>query len=242
MIAAFLAAVGALVLGLPRWLRVAQREHYLPGRASAVLALWLRVAPGAAVAASAALATGVAAVLVNPWWAPGAAALALGLATPVGLAWRARTGRLHWTARVRRLAVLAVLCDAAVAAGLAAVRPGLAALAPLLAAPVLDVALALTGPVERRASRRFVVRAKARLAAVAPRVIAVTGSYGKTTTKEYLRQLLATQWAVAASPGSFNNLLGLSRAVQETVQPGVDIFVAEMGTYGPGEIRELCRV
>jgi UDP-N-acetylmuramoyl-tripeptide--D-alanyl-D-alanine ligase len=43
-----------------------------------------------------------------------------------------------------------------------------------------------------------------------------------------------------ASPASFNNRMGLARAINENLAPGTDVFVAEMGTYGPGEIAELC--
>jgi UDP-N-acetylmuramoyl-tripeptide--D-alanyl-D-alanine ligase len=45
---------------------------------------------------------------------------------------------------------------------------------------------------------------------------------------------------VSASPASFNNRAGLARAVNESLSPGTDVFVAEMGTYGPGEIAALC--
>ncbi len=44
-----------------------------------------------------------------------------------------------------------------------------------------------------------------------------------------------------ASPASFNNRAGLARAVNEHLTEGTEVFVAEMGTYGPGEIAELCR-
>ena len=43
-----------------------------------------------------------------------------------------------------------------------------------------------------------------------------------------------------ASPRSFNNRAGLSRAINENLTDGTRVFIAEMGTYGPGEIRELC--
>jgi len=43
-----------------------------------------------------------------------------------------------------------------------------------------------------------------------------------------------------ASPASFNNRMGLARAINESLIPGTEVFIAEMGTYGPGEIRELC--
>ena len=80
-----------------------------------------------------------------------------------------------------------------------------------------------------------------RLARVAPTVVAVTGSYGKTSTKSHLAHLLGTARQVVASPASFNNRAGLARAVNEHLADGTEVFVAEMGTYGPGEIAELCR-
>ena len=45
---------------------------------------------------------------------------------------------------------------------------------------------------------------------------------------------------MVASPASFNNRAGLARAVNEHLADGTEVFVAEMGTYGPGEIAELC--
>jgi UDP-N-acetylmuramoyl-tripeptide--D-alanyl-D-alanine ligase len=52
--------------------------------------------------------------------------------------------------------------------------------------------------------------------------------------------LLAGSKTVVASPASFNNRAGLARAVNENLAEGTEVFVAEMGTYGPGEIAELC--
>ena len=50
---------------------------------------------------------------------------------------------------------------------------------------------------------------------------------------------MADEYGVVASPRSFNNRAGLSRAINENLDEGTRIFIAEMGTYGPGEIREL---
>jgi len=71
-------------------------------------------------------------------------------------------------------------------------------------------------------------------------VVGITGSYGKTTTKGYVAHLLGADRSVVASPRSFNNRAGLARTVNEHLAPGVEVFVAEMGTYGPGEIAALC--
>ena len=52
-----------------------------------------------------------------------------------------------------------------------------------------------------------------------------------------MRHLVAGQRSVLASPASFNNTGGLSRTLNEHLTPGTEVFVAEMGTFGPGEIR-----
>jgi len=83
------------------------------------------------------------------------------------------------------------------------------------------------------------VRAAATLDRVNPIRVAITGSYGKTTIKGYVRHLLSETHSVVASPASFNNSAGLSRSVNEHLNDGTEIFVAEMGTYGPGEIADL---
>lgn len=113
--------------------------------------------------------------------------------------------------------------------------------AVLLVPQMVDLALAAAAPIERRFSRAFVDRAARRLQAAAPMVVAITGSFGKTTTKEYARHLLAGSRHVVASPASFNNRLGLARAINEGLDAGVQVLIAEMGTYGPGEIADLCR-
>ena len=106
---------------------------------------------------------------------------------------------------------------------------------------VVDAAAALLSPIERRLVTPYVTAAQSRLAQVAPTVVAITGSFGKTSTKQHVAHLLAGSRTVVASPASFNNRAGLARAVNEQLLPGTDVFVAEMGTYGKGEIAELCR-
>ena len=84
-------------------------------------------------------------------------------------------------------------------------------------------------------------QAAERLRRVGPTVVAVTGSYGKTSTKGHIAHLVRPARTVVATPASFNNRAGLARAVNEHLADGTEVFVAEMGTYGPGEIAELCR-
>jgi UDP-N-acetylmuramoyl-tripeptide--D-alanyl-D-alanine ligase len=72
------------------------------------------------------------------------------------------------------------------------------------------------------------------------RVTAVTGSVGKTTTKEFLRTLLSRRWRVAAAPKSFNNRLGVALTLL-SADRDTDEMVLEMGTSALGEISLLSR-
>jgi UDP-N-acetylmuramoyl-tripeptide--D-alanyl-D-alanine ligase len=220
-------------------LRVAQREHYLAGSASRFARRWWRQGPlGIAGLLLASAGVGLA------WRWPAAALLtALVVAAgPPGLGLRGRTSPLAWTRRLRTLAAVWLgLAAIAVVVGLIGGQGPVVAAAVALLVPVLvDVASAITGPFERAAAHAHVRRATQRLRRVAPTVVAITGSYGKTGTKGYVAHLLAGTRTVLASPASFNNRAGLARAVNENLADGTDVFVAEMGTYGPGEIAELC--
>lgn len=220
-----------------RWLRVAQREHYITGAAGRFAVRWWRVPVNLGPALA-----GVAASLAAwRWSAVGLISAAVVAGGPLGLSWRGRTAPLAWTMRMRRLAGVVGL------AGLASLLWSVAvdSVGPMVIAAVgvpwlVDGALALLDPIEARIGRHWVVAARDKLAGSGARVVAITGSYGKTTTKAYLVQLLSAVCRVAASPASFNNRMGLARAINENLTPGSEVFIAEMGTYGPGEIADLC--
>lgn len=234
------ASVVAIGIGGLRWLRIAQREHYLPGAASAFTLRWWLSAPGDITL----LIVGLFALAASPVSSFGGLAVAVVVAIgPLGLGVKGRTSPLAWTRRLRTVATIAVVEVGVVA--LLGVLLGVARwLLPLAAAagPLLvDLALAIDAPLEHRLGLRYVRRASARLAEVSPTVLAVTGSYGKTSVKRYVAHLLQARFSVFASPRSYNNLLGLARSVNEGLAPGTEVMVAEMGTYGPGEIAEMCR-
>jgi UDP-N-acetylmuramoyl-tripeptide--D-alanyl-D-alanine ligase len=231
--------VGTVLAGL-RWLRVAQREHYLPDAASRFALRWWGSSP---LNVAAVLAAGAGLILAGRW---PAAAVVTGVVVgvgPAGLALRGSSAHLAWTRRLRTLALVWALLQLAVAGiGLAVGAGPIVCAGGALAVPaVVDLACLLTTPLERRLAAPYVQRARARLDKVRPRVVAVTGSYGKTSTKGYIAHLAGGTLAVVASPASFNNRAGLARAVNEQLADGTELFVAEMGTYGKGEIAELCR-
>ena len=235
-------AVAAFMLAGVRWLRVAQREHYLPGATVRFARRWWDA--GALNRAMGLL--GGAGAVVSAWYpVAGVAAVLAGAAGPVGLSLRGRTSKLAWTSRLRRLATLGVALAAAVVAvagGVGGLHPALTAAAICtLGVPALtDGALWVLRPLESRFLRAYVERARQRLRAVSPRIVAITGSYGKTTTKGYVAHLVSGASLVVATPASFNNTAGLARAVNEHLATGTNVFVAEMGTYGRGEIAAMC--
>ena len=107
---------------------------------------------------------------------------------------------------------------------------------------LLVIANIMMIPVEEFMRRRFMSRAQAIMQAVQPRVIGVTGSYGKTTTKNYIRDFLNLRYRAYATPKSYNTLMGLSLAINNDLARdySIEYFVAEMGMYKPGEIARLC--
>ena len=198
------AVAAALAAEDSRWLRVAQREHYEPGRATAMAGLWSRVKPENQLLLAAAALCIAAGLWAEPVTLLGLAAIA---AWPLGLPVRGRSARFGWTDRMKRLTGVTVGLQLvlAAAAGLLG-GPYAAAVVALLAVPTVDLAMAIMRPVEKKLAQRWVVEAQDKLRRLRPTVVAITGSYGKTSTKLYVNQLLSRSHAAVASPASFNNL------------------------------------
>jgi UDP-N-acetylmuramoyl-tripeptide--D-alanyl-D-alanine ligase len=229
----------AYLLSLLRWLRVAQREHYLFGTVTRFAGRWWRCRTGNLALFAVALGGLLIGLTVPAGTLVSAVALMLG---PIGLSVRGSTAPLRWTPRLRRLAGLTVLFTAILVAlsGLVSGAVRTLAWSAFLLPLLIDGALAAGEPIERRLSQKFVDRARQTLAQVAPLVVAITGSYGKTSTKSYLARLLRDGPSTVASPASFNNRLGLARSINEHLASGTQVFIAEMGTYGKGEIADMC--
>ncbi len=144
------------------------------------------------------------------------------------------------TERVKRLIAVHGVTAFAVACLAFAVSPALGYLMP--AAEVAWVALAAVcaAPVEKRINQQFVDDAKARLDARPNLIrIGITGSYGKTSTKFLLRDILSVKYNVLATPSSFNTTMGVTRVIREQLTGNHQVFIAEMGARHVGDIREL---
>lgn len=73
------------------------------------------------------------------------------------------------------------------------------------------------------------------------KVIFVTGSFGKTTTKRYLYELLKDDYKTVATPKSFNTPIGICLSVKD-INADTQIFIAEAGARRAGDIKTLCRI
>ena len=72
-------------------------------------------------------------------------------------------------------------------------------------------------------------------------VIGVTGTNGKTTTKELLRSVLGQRYRVYATEGNLNNHIGVPLSLL-SMPSDTEIAIIEMGASHPGEIAQLCRI
>src|SRR5882724_874223 len=116
----------------------------------------------------------------------------------------------------------------------------LAALAVIQLSPLTTVLTNLIlSPVQNAINRTYLRRAQNRLRAVQPLVIGITGSYGKTSTKYLLEHLLASHRRVLKTPLSYNTMMGVCRVINESLEPNTEVFIAEMGAYRRGDIKEL---
>ena len=158
---------------------------------------------------------------------------------------------LVYTRRVWRLLItycilLAILLVAArFARGwISPARAGMTLLAILLLVPLLvPLANFINLPMEHAIAKHFVRDAQKILRSRPDlTVIGITGSYGKTSTKNFLHALLSTQYNVLMTPESYNTTMGVVRTIRERLKPSHEVFIVEMGAKGVGEIKEICDI
>ena len=102
----------------------------------------------------------------------------------------------------------------------------------------------LMAPAEAVLRRRYLASAHATLQSLNPKVVGITGSYGKTTTKTFLRDILSLRYHTYATPKSYNTLMGVSLAINRDLADDyrAEYFISEMGAYAPGEIARICQL
>lgn len=160
-----------------------------------------------------------------------------------------------WTPRVRRIFIVMTVLSAIIVAGAflwgfcgndglsSGLFYSIVALMGIFCASHMLVlaAVRILAPVELRINRRYYDEAAEILASMPSlKVIGITGSYGKTSTKHFLYRILCEHYETLMTPGSYNTTLGVIRTVREMMKPYCEVFICEMGAKQRGDIKEIC--
>lgn len=98
-------------------------------------------------------------------------------------------------------------------------------------------------PIEKSINNGFIKKAKKKLKnANNLKVIGITGSYGKTTTKYIVSSVLSQKYNTLMTPESYNTTLGVVRTINEKLENTHEVFVCEMGAKNIGDIKEICDI
>lgn len=123
------------------------------------------------------------------------------------------------------------------------IRASVVALTPIIIPILVPFANLIMLPIENLIALYYKHACKKRLAKQQGLiVIGITGSYGKTSTKFYLKKFLEQKYSVCASPHSYNTPMGLTKVVLNDLKPEHQVFIAEMGAKEIGDIKELCEL
>lgn len=107
----------------------------------------------------------------------------------------------------------------------------------------LVLSVFVLAPLDWSLKRKKVAAATAKINSLPNlKVVAVTGSYGKTTMKEALVAVLSEKFQVVATPDNKNTPLGLAEVIKNEVNETTEVLVVEMGAYQIGDIAELCHI
>lgn len=97
-------------------------------------------------------------------------------------------------------------------------------------------------PIECLIKKYYIVKAKRKLAKNKELIkIAITGSYGKTSTKNILKEMLEKEYKVCSTPKNYNTEMGLTKTVLENLDDH-DILIAEFGARHKGDIEILTKI
>ncbi len=106
---------------------------------------------------------------------------------------------------------------------------------------IVFVANIINYPIERGVYYYYKSKAQKKLKSMSNlKIIGITGSYGKTSSKNILSDILNVRYNALPTPKNLNTYNGLIMTVNNNMDKFTDIFIAEMGAYVKGEIKGLC--
>ena len=162
------------------------------------------------------------------------------------IAFTQRMNRLVWFA----LLFVAIPVAGSLAAGILSGYPG-GVYYGLLGLFVADagapffvyLAALVTQPIERQVQEGYKKQARKKLSALPDLMtIGITGSYGKTSVKFIVAEILKQRYNTLATPGSYNTPMGICIVVNNKLRSEHQVLVLEMGMRYRGDIQELCAI
>ena len=113
----------------------------------------------------------------------------------------------------------------------------------ILAPIMCIIANFINHPLEYKIKMHFINQAKKILADMPNLlVIGITGSYGKTSVKNFLKKCLEKKFEVLTTPKNYNTTMGVVKTIREDLKPIHQIFICEMGATKIGDIKEICDI
>jgi len=108
---------------------------------------------------------------------------------------------------------------------------------------VVLIAMWINTPIEKLVYLYYKSKAQNKLKSMTNlKIIGITGSYGKTSSKNILSDILNIKYNALPTPKNLNTFNGLIMTVNNHMDKFTDIFIAEMGAYVKGEIKRLCKL
>ncbi len=153
--------------------------------------------------------------------------------------------RPQWTAKARGLFLAAMIAAGSGGVALAWIIPlpvALALVGRLVGLLVVLLVGALHGPSQLMKQRIMAAATRRRAANTDLTVIGITGSYGKSSTKEVLAHLLGEERTVLKTKKNTNTEIGIAQTILTALRPDHRFFVCEMAAYRRGEIRRSCDI
>lgn len=237
------------LFALTRHLQLLQQNSYFPSRYCGWLKKSFKARSFVAVLM---LVCSIIALLLQKQWVLLIIAALLVIRIPVAFRdYKVSIKPLVFTARIKRIYACAFLIFALLSAAFLLVNSSPLKLAVSAVIMFLSLVLPvfvllvwlLTLPVEKLISFKYTSEAK-RILKQNPnlKIIGITGSYGKTSTKFFLGRLLSEKYNVVITPENFNTPLGIVRTIREKLRPDTQVFVVEMGAKKVGDIKECCEL
>ncbi len=155
---------------------------------------------------------------------------------------------LVYTKRILRLIItIAMLTAAALTATCALLPVKFSAVAVAVihaAAPLMIIAANFINRPIELSINKFYYRQAEECVKAAPflKIAAITGSFGKTSIKNILGDMLKRDFNILVPPSSYNTKLGLTRLIREELLPTTQVMIAEMGAKKTGEILETVQM